>query len=80
MDLGIVLAAAASALREQLPTKSPLDSVSMTEGRVDVLMSRGLQRMANGCGDPVVAAMYEKARPMVDKVLLETVGPKKVRR
>ncbi len=80
MDLGMIFAAAAGALREQLPETSPLDSVSMTEGRVDVLASRALQRMANGCGDPVVAALYERARPTVDSVLMETVGPRRVRR
>ncbi len=79
MDLRLIASAAASALREHLPTVSPLAGVG-GEGRPDVLASRALERMAYGCGDPNVAALYEGARPVVDTVLLELVGPRRVRK
>lgn len=80
MDFGMIASAAVNALREQIPDVSPLDAVSMTEGRVDVLASRLLQRMANGTGDPALMAVYEKARPVVDTVIMQTMGPKQAGR
>jgi len=80
MDIGFLTAAAFSALRDQVPAVSPLDGIGVTEGRVDVLASRALQRMAHSVGDPALAALYEKARPMVDTVIMQSVGPRRVRR
>lgn len=80
MDLSTIAAAAVSALREQLPTVSPLDGVGITEGRMDVLAGRALQRMAHKCGDPALSASYEAVRPIVDTVLSQTIGPRRVRR
>ena len=80
MDFGAIAAVAVSALKEQLPTVSPLDGVGVTEGRMDVLAGRALQRMANKCGDPAVAVLHEQARPIVDTVLTQTIGPRRVRR
>lgn len=79
MDLRLITGAAMSAIREQLPNSSPLAGVE-GEGRIDVLASRAIERMAYGCGDPNVAALFEGARPLVDTALLEILGPGRLRR
>lgn len=80
MDLRMIAAAAVGAIREQLPAASPLVGVASAEGRMDVLASRALERMAHGCGDPSVAALFEGARPVLDTALMECFGPRRVKR
>lgn len=80
MDLSTIAAVAVGAIREQLPSASPLIGIAKAEGRMDVLASRALERMAHGCGDPSVAALYEGARPVLDTALMQCFGPRRVKR
>ncbi len=80
MDLSTIAAAAVGAIREQLPVASPLVGIAKAEGRMDVLAARALERMAHGCGDPSVVALYEGARPVLDTALMQCFGPRRVKR
>lgn len=61
--------------RANLPQGSTLEACPVNEGRLDVLVSHGLSYIVAQAGNPVLAAVYQAARPFLDGALVGAIGP-----
>ncbi len=71
----LVTAIVGGIARAHLPQGSTLAECSIHEGRLDVLISHGLSFAVASADNPILAAVYAAARPMLDGALVGAIGP-----
>lgn len=65
-----------------LPVVSPIEAIPVEEriGRVDVLVSQIIAQSVEASGNLAAAAVYHKAKPLIDRALMAHLAPAKLRR
>jgi len=58
------------------PAKSPLARVRNPQGRVDVLLAQLLEKGFQQAKNPVLPALYQDIKPLVEQVLKNELGPR----
>jgi hypothetical protein len=60
---------------QSLPQGNTLKGVNPADGRVDALISHGVEHVVRRVGNPLVVGLFEVARPLIDGALVAAVGP-----
>lgn len=58
-----------------MPRRGQIDPM----GRVDILFSRIIERVAHQSGNPVVQGVYEQIKPALDNAIADKLGPRKTK-